>query len=84
MSFLFLVETLRAPGLPARRAVLAVGAHSGGDCLQRCPLVARKAPAVPVLRVHTHVTTIARAVSAGEAVHLFVWLVLASIGWRRF
>src|SRR5262245_64654435 len=65
---------LSAPhGLSARRlsptqTALPVGSHSGGDCLQRCPLVARKAPAVLVLRVHTHVTTIARAVSARETI----------------
>src|SRR5262245_19835275 len=45
-------------------AALPAAAHSGGDRLERCPLAARKALAVRVLRVQTRVTAIAQAVSA--------------------
>jgi hypothetical protein len=52
----FLVEAFRAAGIVGAlsfpdAAVLPVGAHSGGNCLRRCPLVARKVTAVPALRV---------------------------------
>src|SRR5262245_40456574 len=57
---------LSASRLSPTHPALPVGSHCGGDRLQRCPFVARKAPAVLVFRVQTHVTTIARAVSASK------------------